>query len=145
MELSSRRESDSASGKTLFLLYALARACFERRPVAVAWSDKALYYFDGGQYCGGPRHRLNSATEHAPVEIALPQVTTLRGTFAPETLILWDSGFAIAPPEQIRQAPFLVVVSTSPQRSRWVWAEKEFVCGFFHVNVPSGTEIRHMA
>ncbi|KAJ7291142.1 hypothetical protein C8J57DRAFT_1491648 [Mycena rebaudengoi] len=119
-------------GKTLFLLYALARACSENQPIAIGWSQDTLYYFDG--------------TANVPVEIDLRPLRKLDDKLSPTTFILWDSSkTTAAPPMILQKSCFCVAIAASPSNACWHWAVKDQYTRFFHVRLPSVGEIRRIS
>jgi hypothetical protein len=128
-------------------LYALTRACVENLPVAIG-SMEILYYFDGGKsrHCM-TRQLIHSCIAGVPRKIPIPNSTNFMELgMDKDTFILWDSvGKPPAPPWFVQRAPVCVAVATSPQESRWDWAEKDFYYSrYFHVSLPSVVDISRM-
>ncbi|KAJ8516824.1 hypothetical protein ONZ45_g5902 [Pleurotus djamor] len=118
------------TGKSMFIRYAMARACHEKRPFILSSSyDKApSFYFDG-------RTRPRVIT-------FVPQLSE---DIDPQCFALVHSLIAAQAPLHLLYVDRCIAVTTSPESSRWDWAKKETYQAFFHVKVPSIKDLKRIA
>ncbi|KAJ8516822.1 hypothetical protein ONZ45_g5900 [Pleurotus djamor] len=113
-------------GKTLFLQYAMARACSERLPFIVASTlGLEIVYFDGKNY---PR-----VIEHNKLG---------RRNFDQEPFILMDSHHAFqTPPPAFSTVQLCLATFACPDSQRWDWSRKFGFNRFFHVKLPTSKDL----